>query len=204
MKRPHSRGYSPAFIIFTFLFSMRAFASWHAAPKYFVPLAQAQAIESAKPIEFAPIGYYDQSCARCHGNYGTNYDANLPKLDDAKLKRLIDEMASGPGQAPLDAAQLERETAYHRSLQDGAPFIAVTKIEESSNGIVISGEATPGSKLSIGGAAQSTLVAPERHLWSTTLPAGTDIETLRLTASKNGKETTIALADESFSHREKK
>lgn len=206
MQFPQKRGYRAALIfVALMLFSMRALASWQAAPKYFVPLVAAQTGENEKPIDFAPIDYFDRNCARCHGNYGTNYGPTLAMLPDAKLKQVIDEMASGPGQAPLDELQLERETAYHRSLRDGKPFVAVTKINEQPDGLMLSGEVTPDTKLSIqAGADQSTLAILDRHTWRANLPAKTDLQTVRITAEKSGATSVVNLSESMFSHQTQK
>ncbi|MDF2441372.1 MAG: hypothetical protein JWN98_2356 [Abditibacteriota bacterium] len=206
---PQKRGCGPALIFFALmLFSMRVSASWHTAPQKFVRLApnqlaatEATSASKDKAPQFAPLDYFDRSCARCHGNYGTNYDPSLAKLPDAKLKQFVEDMAQGPGQAPLDAAQLERETAFHRSLQDGKPFIVVTKIEEQSSGPTLSGEATPDVKLSLQiGRDHSTVIALDRHLWSVNLPAGTDIQSVRLTAQKGEATTLLSLSESLFTH----
>ena len=197
---PNKPGCLPTFLfVLVLMLSLRAFA-WNGPQPQFVAV---EIVMSKTASEFAPIDYFDRNCARCHGNYGANYLPTFMALPEEKLKTLIDEMAHGPAQAPIDATQLERETAYHRSLQDGKPFIAVTKIEESSTGMVLSGEATPKSTLTLKSGEQSTLIALERHAWSVSLPQGTDIKTVRLTATKDGEETSLALSDGFFSHQKK-
>ena len=68
---------------------------------------------------FAPLAYFNQNCARCHGENGSFYSDDMGKdKDDEALRHIIDEMANGPGQAPLAPADLEVVTAWHRALRD--------------------------------------------------------------------------------------
>ena len=114
-----------------------------------------------KPIEpgapratgFAPLAYFGQNCARCHGENGSNYGDNFAKnLDDKALHQVVDEMAQGPGQAPLSAADLEVETAWHRAFRDKKPFVVIVETEKTDAGWQLSGEVSEGATLQINGA----------------------------------------------------
>ena len=60
------------------------------------------------------------------------------------LKKEIDDMATGPGQAPLDAVGLKDQTALHEAMFGKTPFAWV----DSSNKTRIVGEALPETTLS--------------------------------------------------------
>ncbi len=83
--------------------------------------------QEAAPLDFAATTYFQDRCARCHGAYGANYNLqHMAQSSDEKLREVIAAMADGPGQAPLEARQLEAQTAYHRSMMDGKPFLILT------------------------------------------------------------------------------
>jgi hypothetical protein len=186
--------------------------AWHASrvfarPAVYVPLPAAKYFQAGAESEtsaFAPIDYYQSNCARCHGFYGTNYDLiNLRKRDETSLKTVIHDMAQGPGQSPLDAEQLEIETAFHRSILAAQPFVAVAKIETKTDGVIISGEATPETKvvLAVGDSQyEAKRDGTNEHQWQVTLPAGTEEKNVQVKATIKDVSTTIALAETRYSH----
>ena len=112
--------------------------------------------ESAGPraTKFAPLAYFNESCARCHGDYGSNYGDDFAKnLDDKALHDIVGEMAAGPAQAPLSPADVEILTAWHRAKRDGKPFVIIVKTEKTEAGWQLSGEVSPGATLQINGEA---------------------------------------------------
>lgn len=117
----------------------------------------AVAIDEADARPFAPIAYFQQSCANCHGDYGTAYGAGFGAgLTDDALRQFVDEMAAGPGFAPLQEKQLDIQTAYHRSMIDGKPFVIAWREGEG-----LRGEVTPGATVSVGGVPATV----EGHVW---------------------------------------
>ena len=126
----------------------------------------APAAPALKPIEagkksagiqvtaFAPSAYFNQNCARCHGENGAYYPDDMGKdKDDAALRATIDDMANGPGNAPLAPADLNVVTAWHRALSDKKPFVALVKAEKVGDDWQLSGEVSPGATLQINGEA---------------------------------------------------
>ena len=101
---------------------------------------------------FAPSAYFNANCARCHGENGSAYGADFTKnkSDDA-LRTVVEEMADGPGQAPLAPAELDAVTAWHRALRDKKPFVIIVKSEKKAEGWQLSGEVSPGATLQING-----------------------------------------------------
>lgn len=142
---------------------------------------------------FAPLDYFAANCARCHGPYGEFYGAGFAqnKTDD-QLRQIVQEMAEGPGNAPLENAELDILTAYHLSLRDQKPFLVVVKRETDGDFVNWSGEATPDSKLTYG----QTKVPLDGHQWKLRLPAQTEEKTC-LEAEKDGKKTVLALVKKS-------
>ena len=105
-----------------------------------------------RATKFAPLAYFNQSCARCHGDYGSNYGDDFAKnLDDKALYQIVDEMADGPAQAPLSPADVETLTAWHRAKRDGKPFVVIVQTEKTDDGWRLSGEVSPGATLQING-----------------------------------------------------
>src|SRR5262249_43547502 len=119
---------------------------------------------------FKAIAYYDDSCRRCHGPQGSFYDPELGKgLTDKQLMKIVDDMANGPGQSPLTPDQLEIETAFHRALVAGTPYLSVTALEPEK----ISGEVMPEAKVTLTAGKKTLDAKVEDSAWSVALPAGT-------------------------------
>ncbi|MBW3637608.1 MAG: cytochrome c [Armatimonadetes bacterium] len=158
------------------------------------PLAALQA--APKAAHFAPLDYFEQNCARCHGPNGSFYGAEFGKglKDDAALRHIVKEMAEGPGNAPLSPENLEILTDFHRSLRDGTPYLVVVEAQQRKNCLVLSGEATPDSKITLGNDKESVAVKLEGHKWSVEVPRGFDVEKASLRAVKEGKEKRVAVS----------
>ncbi len=104
--------------------------------------------------KFAPMAYFNENCARCHGENGSFYGDDMGKgRDDESLREIVDEMASGPAQAPLAPAELDAVTAWHRAFRDKKPFVALVKAEKVESGWQLSGEISPSATLQINGEA---------------------------------------------------
>src|SRR2546425_5662950 len=110
-----------------------------------VPRASDGQALGPKTTGFSALEYFQNQCARCHGDYGAAYGPGFgAKLSDERLREVVMEMAEGPGQAPLTGAQLDVQTEFHRALRDHRPFAAVVSW---TNDGVLTGEALPESKL---------------------------------------------------------
>lgn len=108
--------------------------------------------DGPRVTSFAPLAYFNENCARCHGEYGSFYGDGFAKnLDDAALQGVVAAMANGPAQAPLAPADLEVVTAWHRAFRDGKPFVAIVKSEKATANWKLSGEISPGATLQING-----------------------------------------------------
>lgn len=143
------------------------------------------ATSAPQTTAFAPLDYFNDKCARCHGNYGSFYGADFAKgQSDAQLGETVKEMCEGPAQAPLSPHDLQVLVAWHRALRDGKPFVASVKLD----GGVWSGEATPGSTvvMETSTGARSDVPLKEHH-WSAGLPEGVQIAKILV---KNGDQTT--------------
>ena len=140
-----------------------------------------------KPLDFAPLSYYAGACARCHGDNGANYGDLLHNKSDAQLHEGIDMMAKGPGQSPLDEPQLAIVTAWHRALVEGKPFAHLAKIERGDK-TLLSGEATPGSKVVLKSGGSQLEAAREGTGWKIEAPKDLDLETAELSAEAAGSK----------------
>ena len=140
--------------------------------------------ETAGPhaSRFAPLAYFNQNCARCHGENGSFYGEDFAKnKSDADLHAIVEEMAAGPAQAPLAPAELDAVAAWHRALRDKKPFVVIVKAEKAKADWLLSGEISPGATLQINGKD----VAVEGSNWTTMMQAGP----LKLRATR-GEATT--------------
>ena len=84
---------------------------------------------AGRPVT-GPINYYQTSCARCHGAYGSGYLESFRKLSAEKLADRIAEMTEGPAQAPLDGEPLDQQIRLHKALQTGEPFVWIASQPE--------------------------------------------------------------------------
>lgn len=159
------------------------------------PLIAVAQNAAPKSSNFAPLDYFDANCARCHGPNGSFYGANFAKnlKDDAALRHVVQEMAEGPGNAPLSEADLEVLTDFHRSLRDGKPYLVLVSVQKSEKCLVLRGEATPDATISLENGKEVLPVKLEGHSWSVSLPADFKFEKASLRAVKDGKESRVAL-----------
>ena len=136
--------------------------AWAAAPDAatppgapeLTPIVAGEKSGGIKATAFAPLAYFNANCARCHGENGAFYEKDFGHdKSDASLRAIIDEMAAGPGQAPLSPAELDAVAAWHRALRDKKPFIVIVKSEKVEAGWQLSGEVSPGATLEINGKA---------------------------------------------------
>ena len=101
---------------------------------------------------FAPLGYFNEKCARCHGQFGSFYGEDFGQgKTDAELRQSVDAMCQGPAQAPLEAHDLDVLTAWHKSLRDGKPFVALVAAKAAGAGFELQGEISPGASLEVNG-----------------------------------------------------
>lgn len=163
-----------------------------AAPSAPAPPPAAQA--KSEPL-FAPIDYFARACASCHGPYGSFYGPGFGAgLTDEHLKEKVREMVFGPSQDTLEDPELDRLTAYHRSLVKRTPFLAIV----NPSGARLSGEVTPGSTVSVklGDATRSATVTG--HTWTIDLgsaPGKADpvVTAVAAAPGPDGKRPTTSL-----------
>lgn len=109
-----------------------------------------------------PISYFNANCSSCHGDYGSYWGEGFAADYDMKeLSEVVDEMAAGPGFAPLEGEALAVQTAYNESVAKKLPFAVAFKDGDSWRG-----EATPKATLKVDGKP----VQLDGHTWSA--PAG--------------------------------
>ena len=146
------------------------------------PMVAGEKSDETKVSAFAPLAYFNANCSRCHGENGAFYADNFAHdRDDASLREIIDEMASGPGQAPLNPAELDAVAAWHRALRDKKPFVIIVKSEKNGDNWQLSGEVSPGAALQI----NDKTVEVKGVEWTETVAAGA----IKLRATK-GELTT--------------
>lgn len=170
------------------------------AAVYAASAASADETSGSQPLHFGPISYFEQNCANCHGSLGSNYgDTFGVGRTDAQLFKSVEEMCEGPGNAPLKGEELEAEVAFHRALARKQPFVSWTSAENSN----LSGEATPGSQLSVTVGDKQSSATLDQEKWTIALPPGVSADKLSIEASKAGKTSQLKLAESNCTHRKK-
>lgn len=125
------------------------------------PATQPTTMATAAGPVVGPIAYYIDKCARCHGDVSAAYvGVDHPKRGKA-LEQVIDDMAYGPAQSPLDPEGLKQQTALHEAMFGKTPFVWI----DPTPGARVTGEALPGTTVTFepaGGAAADVAVADNR------------------------------------------
>ncbi len=147
-----------------------------------------------EPLTVGPITFFNESCARCHGSYGSNYGEALRRLGDDELTRIVGEMIVGPAMSDLSQPDTRAQVAYHRSLIDGRPFVAMTGRDASS----ISGEVTPGAAVGVVAGGRRVGATVTGHTWRAEIPGGGGA--LVIEARAGDAVTTIDPTREPHSH----
>ena len=156
----------------------------------------ATAAAAPRVVLTAPLTYFQDNCSRCHGEEGAFYDKPaLARRADAQLRQSIQEMAEGPGNAPLDGEGVAVQMAYHRAIAAEKPFLAVTKW----GGALLEGEATPGSRVWLELGAAKIAAEQSGRQWKMVVPANTDWTKSRLHAALDGQEVGLAPAAQNYS-----
>lgn len=160
-------------------------------------LLPAQAPPATAPARLTPapkaIAYYDAACRRCHGPEGSFYGPELGKtLTDAQLIHVVDDMARGPAQEPLDPPGLAAQTAFHRAIIAGDPYLSVTGIQPAE----LSGEVSAEAAVSVAlpNVEKPLPATVSESSWKVALPPNTPLAGIRLTAERAGRRTTLSLA----------
>ena len=161
----------------------------------------APATQPVPAFAFAAMNYYDQSCARCHGPEGASYGPGLGHtLDDAGLVKMCHDMANGPSQNPINGRDLDTETAFHRALIMGNPYLSVTNIK----GNVWSGEVMVDAKVTLHVGSKEISADVTDWNWTATLPDGAAPASVTIIAADtdDDKTTTLHPAQSMYSNAE--
>ncbi len=161
-----------------------------------VPIAATAAFaKKAEPLKNSPVTYFKAHCARCHGTDGGMYDDGFDKkISDKDLRDVIDRMATGPGQAPIDGIDLDAQVAYHRAIGSHLPFLAWT----AQKGQTLSGDFTlSGEKLTAKLGKKKLPIQEKDRIWTLILPKGAKVEDLILSVDK----TTFKPATKPFTQK---
>ena len=173
---------------------------------FFAPLAYLVATETGVPAPadpvvgptatgFAPLGYFEQSCANCHGDYGSFYGPTFGAgLTDAQMRKEVDDMATGPGNAPLKPSELDIETAWHCAFRDHKPFVSVTAW---ANGH-LTGDATPGATITLTDGKNTWPVTLDDHSFDVAPGDKIDWGHATLQVVKDKVETDLALSKSGY------
>lgn len=152
-----------------------------------------------KPLAFEPLRYFEENCARCHGSYGSHYGDEFGKdISDRELCEIVDEMAAGPGGAPVEGDELWALIGFHRSLASSVPYAIWTYADERSMG----GEIALGASLVVKIAGRELPATVEVNRWRLELPEDLDADAVcghsTLIVEKEGKTTRFDVAHRAF------
>lgn len=149
------------------------------------------ATQTPATTQFAPLDYFEDKCARCHGEYGSFYGDDFGKnLSDPQLHEAVDAMANGPAQAPLETRDLEVLVAYHRALRDKKPFLVLVDVKTENGERVWRGEVSPDASLTANGAP----VTLDKHRFEVKLPLEQPLEL----EAKRGEQSVKLNGDAAF------
>jgi hypothetical protein len=129
---------------------------------------------------FSPISYFEQNCARCHGDFGSAYGPTFGHgLSDEQLTKVCDDMAAGPGNAPLNADELKALVDYHKAMIAKQPFVVVTRATEGDDGVTVEGDVTPDVTVTV----DDHEAKVDGHLWRVAVPKRADIADISIRAT---------------------
>jgi hypothetical protein len=153
-------------------------------------------ISSTRPVQTAPIQYFETNCSRCHGSYGRFFGDEFGKdLSDKQLRETITDMAAGPAKAPLQGEALDAQVAFHRALIRKEPFLVWTGASKTA----LWGEVTPGSKVQVKFGKMTVGASVKENRWRVDIPKGASAQAV-ITARLSGKQTVLDLSKSAYSH----
>jgi hypothetical protein len=149
------------------------------------------------PPTVAPISYFEDRCARCHGPQGSFYgDAFGKNLTEEALRKVVYDMCRNQGEMKLEGVDLDAQIAYHRSMISKEPFLVVTHREKGQ----LAGEASEKAVVTVRFKRSSVRAEVKGTVWRVAVPKGEKPENAVLTAKLVERSTTIRLVNEAFSH----
>jgi hypothetical protein len=140
-------------------------------------------------LKIAPLGYFKQNCASCHGENGAKFGPGLRNKSEADLKATIERMAA-TAKAPLNPEDLAAQVAYHRAIAGRKPFAAWT----GRAGNILTGEMTPGAKVT----ASIGKVSSKSGTWKIELPDGATPDQVVLTVASGSAKLKLELAASAY------
>ena len=164
-----------------------------------LPFALGDVPKGAPPalVTTAPISYFEDRCSRCHGPQGSFYgDAFGKNLTEEALRKVVDDMCRVQADSPLKGMDLDAQIAYHRALIAKEPFLVVTQVKEGE----ISGEVAEKATVQVK-VKRATVTAEVKYTgWKAELPKGVKASDLVVSATLDGRTTTLKVSRETFSH----
>lgn len=149
------------------------------------------------PPTIAPISYFEDRCARCHGPHGSFYGDDFgKKLPEPALRKVVSDMCRVQGDSPLKGVDLDAEVAYHRALIAGDPFIVVIHAKDGR----LSGEVTEKAAVTVKFKRSTVSAEVKLVSWSVSVPKGEKAEDAVVTATLQKRSTVVRLVKECFSH----
>ncbi len=147
------------------------------------------------PLKLAPLAYYAAKCARCHGPEGSYYpDHFATQKTDKQLWEVLDRMARGAGQAPIQGIDLDVQVAFHRAIDRQLPFIAWTKIQ----GATLSGETTT-DQLEAKIGSKNLPISVKDEAWTLTIPNGDKANSVVIFGKNENGACVLKLAESPMS-----
>lgn len=141
--------------------------------------AHADAPADRPALQYPPVATFDQHCARCHGPEGSFYGQAFAQTVEHDLTEMVGQMMRGPAFLEPNSTDIAAMAAYQRALAAEEPFVIVTDPQKAlaTDLSEIPVEASPGAQVTI-----------ERTNG-----------TAQITASRDGRSTTIHFPDEQWS-----
>ena len=142
-----------------------------------------------------PIETFADSCAECHGENGSDYEASFKKLSDDKMVAKIVDMMKGPaGLVDISDHELNAMVAYHQALRDDKIFLIVNNAASLSDGKEdkLSGNVTPDASITLTKEQTTIQASITGFEWEIDAPP---TPPFKLTATRNGQEISFDFPD---------
>jgi len=82
--------------------------------------AQSSIAPVTGPLAIGPVTFFQNYCARCHGDYGWSFNAGYTAgLRDEELLERVHEMVVGPAQQRLGEREIRALADLHRAIDAG-------------------------------------------------------------------------------------
>jgi len=154
-----------------------------------------QAQEQLVNLYVGPIETFEDSCAECHGENGSDYKESFKEIEDSKMVTKIRSMMDGPaGLVAPSEQELDAMVAYHLALRDDKIFLIVNNAASITNGKdkKLSGNVTSDASITL--TKEQTVIQADVSGFDWVID-NPPIPPFTLTATRNGQKMSFDFPD---------